>query len=252
MIIILCILLSLFVLWVLSFCYNIHYFFSSNDSELDTVFINNSKTFEEASLKLNILEKYVGRQLKKPKKILKYYENNARKTNRKYQYYASYIEPSFVKIFINKKKGSTFKICWSLLDKPIKYHYINIYIFLTLIVIIVTVILIDSYGFYSILIILFWVGLLLRLYNYIIQLNLIFFYILLDGILILFKQDRGKLMKNVALLDLMTKSWFGAKRNNAYVIGAVGVSMYDGFGGGSGFDGFGGGSFGGGGAGGSW
>lgn len=243
----------LITLWVVSFLYNIYYFFKNDDTELDTVFINLSKTFEESHIKLNILEKILGRSLIVPRKKITFYENNARKTRRKYRYFSSYIEPGFVKIFVGRL-GSTFKKCWKNLDAPVRYHYINIYIFIGLLALFSIIFFFAIFGFYAILFLIFIAVFMLRLYNFIIKINFILFYILLDGILIIFKQDRGKLMKNVALLELMTNGWFGDKRRGSYVVGAAGVAIYSSFGGGGagGFGGFGGGSFGGGGAGGSW
>ncbi|PCJ23838.1 MAG: hypothetical protein COA97_10985 [Flavobacteriales bacterium] len=232
--------------------FNIYYFFKNDDTELDTVFINLTKTFKEAHENLNVLEKNVGRNLKGARNKLKFYENNAKKTRRKYKYYSKYIEPSLVKIFVGKGAG-LYKKCWKHLANPVKYHYINIYVALGLAALIVIVMLFLSLGFWAFLVILFFIGMMLRLYNFIVKANFLFFYILLDLILIVFKQDRGKLMKNVGLLELMTSGWFGGRSYGGYVIGAVGVAAYSGFGsGGGGFGGFGGGSFGGGGAGGSW
>ena len=245
------ILLFFIALWVISFSYNIFYFFKNNDSEEDTIFINLSKTFEEAHLKLNILEKVVGRDLSKPRKKLKFYEDNARKTRRKYKYYADKIEPAYVKMFVGKK-GSRFKKCWKHLAKPVKYHYINIYVFIGLVSLFFVLVAIAGMGWSSIIFIIVLLACLLRLYNFLIKINFILFFIFIDLILIIFKQDRGKLMKNVALLELMTIGWFGSSSNKALVYGAAGASIYSGYSGGSDFGGFGGGSFGGGGAGGSW
>jgi len=241
----------LILLWIISFSYNTYYFFTQEDTELDTVFVNLSKTFEEAYQKLDILEGILGKSLSYSRKRLSFYENNARKTRRKYRYYADYIEPSMVKLFIGKE-GSLFKKCWKELDEPVRYHYINLYIVLILILVVSIVAILFTMGWWGILLIFMMAGLILRTYNFIIRLNFIFFYILLDGILIAFKQDRGKLMKNVALIQLMTSSWFGSKNGGGYVVGAAGVASFGGYSSGGSFGGFGGGSFGGGGAGGSW
>lgn len=243
----------LIALWWISFLYSCYFFFKEDDTESDGIFFNRTRTFEEAHEKLSTLEKVMDKEFKSARKILKKYEENAKKTRRKYSYYKSYIEPSLIKMFVGKG-SDLFKRCWQLLDKPIQYHYINIYIFIALFSLFISLLFIVGFGLYSLLALPLLIILILRMYNFIIKINFLFFYILLDGILILFKQDRGKLSKNVALLELMTTGWFGNKRR-AYVIGAAGIAAYSGsIGGGySGdFGGFGGGDFGGGGAGGSW
>ena len=59
-------------IWIVSFLYNCFYFFKHDDSDIDTVFINLTKTFEEAHQKLNILEIHVERSLERPRKKLKF------------------------------------------------------------------------------------------------------------------------------------------------------------------------------------
>ena len=63
------------------------------------------------------------------------------------------------------------------------------------------------------------------------------------------KSERGRLHRNFAVLDVLTKSWWGRASYGGTVVAAGGISTFNG---GGGFGGFGGGSFGGGGAGGSW
>ncbi|MGB0888335.1 MAG: hypothetical protein ACPGSL_09450 [Vicingaceae bacterium] len=239
-------------IWLVSFLYNIFYFYNSNDSELDTLFINLSKTFDEARDKFSILEKIKQREYKSAKKKLAFYEENARRTRRKYTYYSDKIEPFFLSMIIGNE-GSQFKSCWKLLDKPIKFHYIILYVFLIIVALFILLLLIFSAGFFAIPLFLLVAVLFWRFSNFVINFNFVLFYLLLDGILIVLKQDRGKLYKNIGLLGVINSKCLGSgSRANGYGMAAGGVIAYTSFGNSSDFGGFGGGDFGGGGAGGDW
>jgi hypothetical protein len=243
--------ITIFV-WLISFLYNVFYFYNSNDSELDTLFINLSKTFEEARDKFSSLENIKQREYKSARKKLAFYEYNARRTRRKYTYYSDKIEPFYLRVIIGNK-GSQFKNCWKLLDKPVKFHYIILYVFLIIVALFILLLLIFSAGFFAIPLFLLVAVLFWRFSNFVINFNFVLFYLLLDGILIVFKQDRGKLYKNIGLLGVINSKCLGSgSRANGYGMAAGGVIAYTSFGDSGDFGGFGGGDFGGGGAGGSW
>lgn len=250
--ILLIIFLFIIVLWWVSFLYNSIHFFKSDDSDVDSVFFNKSKTFDEARKGLRILENHLKREFKSAHNKINFYENNAKKTRRKYSYYSDKVEPFFLKVII-PNEGTLFKNCWKLLDRPIKFHYLLLYTFLLIVFSLIAIVIISPFQLYSILIFLLFVAFFLRFSSFIIKLNFILFYLFLDGILILFKQDRGRLYKNIALLSVINSKWLGnLNSGNGYAIGAGGIVAYNSFGDGSGFGGFGGGDFGGGGAGGEW
>ena len=70
---------------------------------------------------------------------------------------------------------------------------------------------------------------------------------------IIFKQNRGKLKKNLAVLNLMTNGLAKRRGGSGHTFYSGGMmSSGGGYSGGGSFGGFGGGSFGGGGAGGDW
>lgn len=241
----------LFLLWLISFIYNCIHFFRHDDSEIDSVFINKSKTFSEAKEKLIILGNHTKKEFKSAHRKLSFYENNAKKTRRKYAYYSDKIEPFFLKVLVGKR-GSLFKNCWRLLDTSVKFHYLFLYAVLAIVLVVVIVALIASFSFYAIPLFLLVLIFFIRFSGFIIKLNFVFFYLLLDGILIIFKQDRGNLYKNIALLGVINSRWLGSNSGNSYVLAAGGAIAYNDFGGNGDFGGFGGGDFGGGGAGGSW
>jgi hypothetical protein len=241
------------VQWLISFGYNIYFFFKHNDTELDTVFHNKSKTFKECYEKLEILEKELNEDLSSSKRILAKYEDNSKRTKRKFLHFSYLIEPSLVKIFLKAKKDENEELSvWKLLDKPIRFHYINICVALGLLIVAYSTFLFLHFGPIGILPLVLGLIFFLFLYLFVIRLNYLLLYLIIDGILIIFKQDRGRLSKNVILLGQLTNSG----QNSGYVVSSSGYSSYGGFSSGGfdagGFGGFGGGSFGGGGAGGSW
>jgi hypothetical protein len=240
------------VLWWFSFIYNSIYFFKSNDSEVDTVFLNKTKTFDEARNSLKTLEKHLEKKFSSSHEKINFYESNAKMTRRKFTYYSEKIEPFFLKMLIGGK-GKLFSNCWELLEQPIKFHFIILYAFLGIIALLVFGVIIASFNFHSIILLILAVIFFFRLSNFIIKLNFVIFYLLIDGLLIISKQDRGRLYKNIALLSVINSKWIGGlNRNNDYALAAGGIVAYNSYGAGSDFGGFGGGSFGGGGAGGDW
>ncbi len=239
------------LLWIASFLYNIIYFFRNEDQEIDKIFFNKDKTFEEAFEDLETLEKYLNRELLGARKKLKFYHNNALRTRRKYNYYSEYIEPGYTKIYIGSDQS--FKFCWSLLDTTVKFHYAIISILFIAIGLaicgIAVILLLYSKSILIIVSLVLALAFLLKFFNFIIKLNYLLFFILIDWILIVFNQERGRLYRNLAILDVMTANFWGSDQSGI-LIGGAGISSFS-SGGGS-FGGFGGGSFGGGGAGGSW
>jgi len=249
------ILISIVLLWCGSFFYNFSYFFNSKDSEIDFIF-KGLKSFDQAENNLSILESLTGKSQVKAAKRIAYYKKNARLTKRKFSYYRDYIDPYFLRVYLNefvdyKKNISVFKK----LDSPIKFHFIIICISLILLMVALDIYFFYKIGLAAIFPIVFFLFLGFIIFFFLIRVNYVIFYLVVDGLLILFKKDRGKLGKNIALLDFISsKRIYG--RSSGTVIssyGAVGYSGVSSFsGGGSSFGGFGGGSFGGGGAGGSW
>lgn len=243
------------ILWLASFVYNISFFYFGKDSELDTVF-NNTKSFKQASAKIIILEKELGKDLSKTKKSLAYYLDNAKRTRRKFKYYRDYIEPSFLKLYLStvKKEKRNYE-AWKRLDSPIRFHFISICIALLLLVVALSIYFFYELGIVALFPVLFLLFFGIIIFFLLVRINYVIFYLIVDAFLILLKKDRGRLSKNIVLLDFISsKATYGHTGGSTISGGGVYSSMGGGFGGvGSGsFGGFGGGSFGGGGAGGSW
>ncbi|MEQ8624242.1 MAG: hypothetical protein RJQ00_05290 [Vicingaceae bacterium] len=239
-------------LWSISFIYNIFYFLNKSCTPLDKACFNKSRSFEEALEDLSQLEIIKKKKFNSARQKILFYENNAKLTKRKYLYYADRIEEGFIKLYLGKflSKKDVFKK----LDQPVRIHFIFLFIFsglvLLLFITIFTLSTIINFGLG-----LFMVGSILtaayiRFFIYIISINCAFFYGLMNLILYLTKVDRSKLFKNTGILNFLTKNWSGFNTENM-VIGAAAVGSFHSYSG-SGFGGFGGGSFGGGGAGGSW
>lgn len=245
-------------LWTGSFIYSLVFYLRSKDNLFDSIYINYSKSFEEAKKKLNLLEKVIKEDLSGVKKKLSKYEENAQRTKRKYSHYSHYIEPALVRLYINArdKEVPISRCIWRVLDYPMKAHVI--------VLCIASTVAFSSFLFflYSVLgpIGLVILGIIstaffIVAFFVILRLNFVIFYLIVDGLLILFKKQRGKLSKNVKFFNaLSARRTYG--HSGGMVIAAAGVSSFGGGGfsggGGGSFGGFGGGSFGGGGAGGSW
>jgi uncharacterized membrane protein YgcG len=234
-----------------SFLHNLYFFWNVKHLEVDKIFLNETKSFEEAISDITLLENYLKKDFKKQKERIAFYENNALRTKRKYFYYQDYIEPFFTKAFLGSKRKK--KELYYNLDKPVQGFLIGFTV-ISILLLVLTIIL-GAFAIYNgdfVFGISLWIiglGVVVRLYNFIIKLNYLLLLLMIDGILILFKKERGRLYKNINILDILTKGWWNS-RGKAIMIGGTGSTSYSSFGGG-GFGGVGGGSVGGGGAGGS-
>lgn len=239
-------------LWLLSFFYNLYYFATVKQEEIDKVFLNKTKTFEEAKSDLTLLGNYLKKDFSAQKEKISFYENNALRTRRKYHYYQEYIEPFFIKSYLGIDRS--YKRLYKSLDGPVRlflisFTILSILLALLIALLAVAVILYSSFLIGFVLFI-FGLGFLIRFYHLIIKLNYLALFLLVDGVLILLKRERGRLYKNIKILDVLTHGWWNTNKNGVLISG-LGASAYSGSGGDD-FGGFGGGDFGGGGAGGSW
>lgn len=244
-------------LWTGSFIFSLVFYLRSKDSPFDSIYINYSKSFEEAKNKLNLLEQTIKEDLSSVKKRLSKYEENALRRKRKYIHYSQYIEPALVRLYINSrdKEISISRCVWRVLDYPMRAHVVVLCIASTIAFLSFLFFLYSVLGLTGVIILgILSTAFFIVAFFVILRLNFVIFYIIVDGILILFNKDRGKLSKNVKFFNSLS-----ARRTHGHsggmVIAAAGVSSFGGSGfsgGGGSFGGFGGGSFGGGGAGGSW
>tara|TARA_R110000868_G_scaffold204018_1_gene452050 strand:- start:1326 stop:2084 length:759 start_codon:yes stop_codon:yes gene_type:complete len=245
-------LLILLALWLVVISYNIIFFLNEPSSIFDTFFIP-KKTFNQAIEDLKLLRKFKGKEYLSAERKILFYQNNSQLTRRKYSYYRDRIEKGLVKLYFDNKKG--FKDSFNQLDTPVKAFFILILgcfiLGLVLLIALSFLLLLNGESLYFILIIIAGFGFLLRFYNVIFRINYLLLFFIVEIALYFNKSERGRLHRNFAVLDVLTKSWWGQGSYGGTVIAAGGVSSFSGSSGG-GFGGFGGGSFGGGGAGGSW
>ena len=238
-------------IWVFSLGYNLYYFLSTENTRLDSIFFNKAKSFEEALQDLAALEEEMSRQFNFARDKINFYYKNAKQTKREYKYYSSYVEGGFVKLYLGETSTKLEVI--NKLDPTVKIHFLFI-LFCTVLAGIIGFICFVLVGFSSFNLSLIAAGIFLALlfvhfFRNIIYINYLLFFILVDVVLIIVGKERGKLYRNLGIIEFLTRKWSGSV-SGGVVVGASGVTGFSG--GSGGFGGFGGGSFGGGGAGGSW
>lgn len=237
--------------WVISLCGNLIYFLFAKSDELDRIFFNKESSFSEALDDLHFLEKKLDCQFNSARNKILFYRKNAELTRRKYSYYADKIEDGFIQLYIGH--SLTKKEIFSKLDQPVRWHFLLVFSFIISIIsstiLYLGFILLFEFSINAIIINVFIVLLCFFFYVYIISINALFFYAVINFIMYSLGLDRSKLYKNIGILQFLTKNWSELGASNAVGARTVGDgNTYSG----SMFGGYRGGSFGGGGAGGSW
>tara|TARA_R110002049_G_scaffold284989_2_gene465667 strand:- start:206 stop:970 length:765 start_codon:yes stop_codon:yes gene_type:complete len=244
---------ALFAVWLISLVLNLHYFFTSKSTQVDAVFFNKSRSFDEAFEDLRGLEKLMSKQFNAVRNKIAFYENNAILTGRKYNYYSGKVEDGFIKIYLHQ--FNTKREVFNKLDLPVKNHFKLVIGFVVLIIAMISIgfaiSLIDDFSVVQFLIGSILVAACVRFYILIVSINMLFFYLIVNFILYAFKIDCSKLYKNTGILHFLTSNWNNFHAGGGTVIGASAIGALHSYSG-DGFGGYGGGSFGGGGAGGSW
>lgn len=239
-------------IWVVSLCNNLIYFITTKSDEFDSAFFNKTRSFSEALDDLHYLEKGLNKQFNSARNKIHFYKRNADLTRRKYSYYADKIEDGFIRLYLSQYL--TKKEVFSKLDRPVRWHFNLVFVFVG--IIIGALILYSGYLVFfdfnpiTILINSVIAAFCVYIYMYIVSLNMLFFYFLVNFILYVLQIDCSKLYKNLGIMNFLTKNWSGFN-GGGMAIGAGAVGSFHSYGG-DGFGGYGGGSFGGGGAGGSW
>lgn len=246
------ILISLLILWLVSFLYNVLYFLSQKSNHIDQACFNKSRSFDEAYDDLKQLELINKTNYHSAKEKVRFYERNAQQTNRKYLYYADRIEEGFIRLYLGRflSKLDVFKQ----LDLPVKVHFIFLLIccalVLLLFVLIFIVHIVTNFGLFTFLVGSTLIAMYVHFFTNIISINCAIFYALINLFLYIGGVDRSKLFRNTGILNFLTAHWSGFDPRNM-IIGAASVGSFHSYSR-DGFGGYGGGSFGGGGAGGSW
>lgn len=242
-------LLELFLIWIFLLLGNVIISCFINDDDYDKIFKNREYTYENVLVRIELIEKYLNRNLTSAKKALLRYKRNSQSSNRSFKYYASIIEPALLDILSNHEKGE-WNFFWRKSSLLTKTHLFYVLIIPAIFFLNVQFSFLEKglqIPFLAALpaLIIFILG----VTAYALVINT-FFYLYVIWFLELFKFESGVLNRNVVAFGAVSKS-FKFYRRSALIMAAGGTisTLWSKVGA---FKGMGGGKFGGGGASGKW